>query len=130
MSEINLSHLSATQGFNISGPMASALAGYSLCGAGDVNGDGLSDLIIGAYGVNYDNVDSFAGEAYVIYGSEVPIGNVNLANLDSSIGFTMFVTVDDMCTGISVSGAGDINGDGFGDVIVGAYTAFDNEGVA
>ena len=63
---IDLTNLTATQGFIIQGDAAGDRAGRSVSSAGDVNGDGFDDLIVGApYG---DNGGSDAGEAYVVYG--------------------------------------------------------------
>jgi VCBS repeat-containing protein len=89
--------------------------GYSVSSAGDVNGDGYDDIIVGAKGDN-----SVAGAAYVIYGNAAGAG-VSLAGgtIAPSLGFKIAgATASQM--GYSVSGAGDINGDGFADVIVGA----------
>lgn len=99
--------------------------GHSVAAAGDVNGDGFDDVIIGAnrYGANSE------GAAFVFHGSENGvIGNtLQLANAT--------ITSDQVTAslGFSVAAAGDVNGDGFGDVIVGA-SLYDNgetdEGVA
>ena len=80
--------------------------GNSVSGAGDVNGDGFADLIVGAF--LDDNNDSASGSARVYSGID---GNV-LYTFDGDDADDLF--------GVSVSGAGDINGDGFADLIVGA----------
>jgi hypothetical protein len=84
--------------------------GFSVAGAGDVNSDGYSDVIVGAY-LN-DGVASNAGRAYIYYGGIV-------MNSDRDITFNGQAVNDQF--GYSVSSAGDVNGDGFSDVIVGAY---------
>ena len=88
--------------------------GSSVSGAGDVNGDGFADLIVGAPNVNRNN--TFAGSARVFSG------------VDGSILYTFDGDSIDASFGVSVSGAGDVNGDGFDDVIVGADQD-DNNGV-
>jgi hypothetical protein len=81
--------------------------GYSVSGAGDVNGDGYADVIVGAYWNDPDNKRN-AGSAYVYSGKD---GSV-LRTFHGDSEFDNF--------GWSVSGAGDVNGDGYADVIVGA----------
>ena len=97
--------------------------GISVAGAGDVNGDGYSDVIVGSQ--LFDNGTTDEGAAFIYHGSAAGINNVAATIVESNQGFCQF--------GFSVSGAGDINGDGYSDVVVGAYT-FDsvetNEGAA
>ena len=81
--------------------------GYSVSGAGDTNGDGYHDVIVGAFPYG-----SSAGRAYVFLGGP---GAFNAA-ADS---FVTGSTANDWL-GISVAGAGDLNADGFADVVVGA----------
>jgi hypothetical protein len=107
-------------GRTITGNAASDYLGYSLRTAGDINGDGYEDIIIGASRKN-----SNQGAAYVIYGGPT----VSLSNLDlSSIaldplttGFVIRGNAANDYFGQSVSTAGDINNDGYDDIIVGAY---------
>ena len=116
MPAINLASL-GSKGFIIQGDEAGDSAGYSLSAAGDVNGDGFDDLIIGA--PLGDDGGSDAGEAYVIFGKTGGFGPVDL----SSLGTAGFVIQGDQAgdrAGFSVDSAGDVNGDGFGDLIVGA----------
>lgn len=88
------------------GPSAGSFFGYSLSNAGDVNGDGYQDIIVGAYAVN-----STTGIVYIYYG-----GNV----LNNTADVTLYGAASNSYFGESVSGAGDVNGDGYSDVIVGA----------
>jgi len=78
--------------------------GVSVSGAGDVNGDGYFDVIIGAHGYN-----SNTGRAYLYYGGVVM----------NNIADVILTDTTNIYMGISVSGAGDVNGDGYSDVIVG-----------
>ncbi|MBT3221565.1 MAG: hypothetical protein HN348_20990, partial [Proteobacteria bacterium] len=94
--------------------------GSAVSGAGDVNGDGFDDLLIGA--PSDDTVDSASGAAYVVFGSAKGIASLNLANADAKLtGKGWFDWA-----GEAVSGAGDVNGDGFDDFIVGAGDANHN----
>ena len=100
---------------------AEAYYGYSVATAGDVNGDGYSDVIVGAY--EYDNDQTDEGRAYIYNGS--PSG------LSTSPDYTAESDQDSTRFGVSVAGAGDVNGDGYSDVIIGADlydNSYTNEG--
>ena len=97
---------------------AGAHFGYAAATAGDVNGDGFADVIVGA--PDWDGPGGTnAGKAFVFQGNPnglnlVPNWTVELATVSGFLGAT-------------VASAGDVNGDGFGDVLVGA--PFDDDGV-
>ncbi len=95
----------------VTGGQAGAKLGYSLAKAGDVNGDGFGDVIVGA--PNYDNPQVDEGAAFVYHGSAMGL----------STDATWFHDCDHAGAlyGSAVSTAGDFNGDGFSDVIVGSY---------
>ncbi len=90
---------------------ANALFGYCVSTAGDVNGDGYSDVIVGA--VNYDNGQTDEGRAFVYNGSASGLSPAPDWTAESNMAGAAF--------GNSVSTAGDVNGDGYSDVVVGAY---------
>ena len=92
-----------------------AYFGVSVGTAGDVNGDGFSDVIVGAYG--YDNEQTDEGRAFVYHGSAT--------GLASAAAWTAESDQADAFFGISVGTAGDVNGDGFSDAVIGAYL-YDN----
>ena len=96
--------------------------GFSVA-SGDVNGDGLDDVIIGAIYADPAGGED-AGEVYVIYGSAGLAGTqVDLNSAPGSNGETRILGDDaDDRAGVSVA-SGDVNGDGFNDVIIGAYSA-------
>ncbi|MDB5339009.1 MAG: hypothetical protein JWN70_4628 [Planctomycetaceae bacterium] len=95
-------------------------AGGSVSSAGDFNGDGFADLLIGAAGGDgQGNPTTNSGESYVIFGAAALPTTLNLANLGSA-GVTIFDALGDEFSGDSVSSAGDVNGDGFDDLLIGA----------
>jgi hypothetical protein len=115
--------LTAVQGTIIYGADNVDQSGYSVSSAGDVNGDGFDDLIIGAMGADgAENAKSYSGDSYLIFGAASLPPTINLANLGSA-GITIFGADAGDRSGFSVSNAGDINGDGFDDLVVGAYRA-------
>lgn len=116
---INLSSLDGANGFVLNGITAGNNSGLSVCDAGDVNGDGIDDLIIGANGAA-----SSAGESYVVYGSSTGFPAVlELSTLDGMNGFVLNGIGAGDNSGCSVSGAGDVNDDGLADVVIGANSA-------
>src|SRR4051812_48195205 len=111
----NLTALNGNNGFTIPGLAANNYLGYHVSAAGDVNGDGKDDLIVGAYGVN-----SKAGAVYVIFGQTNGFpAFFNVTTLNGSNGFTIPGLASNDCLGASVGAAGDVNGDGKADLLVG-----------
>jgi len=86
--------------------------GSSVATAGDVNADGYSDVIVGAY--LYTNGNNNEGRAWLYLGSA--------SGLATSPAWTVEANQDDAKLGISVATAGDVNGDGYSDVIIGAWS--------
>jgi hypothetical protein len=103
----------------LEGDQAGAWFGFSVSGAGDVNGDGYADLIVGAS--DYSAGQSYEGAAFIYLGSASGIADGDPVTADAQLESNQA----DAYLGWSVSGAGDVNGDGYADVIVGsaAYTA-------
>ncbi len=120
---INLSTIaSGTGGFAIIGESAGDWSGYSVSNAGDVNGDGLDDLIVGAHGVDLSG-KSNAGKSYVIFGKKDSTA-INLSVISNGTGgFVIIGENEGDNSGYSVSSAGDVNGDGLDDLIIGADKA-------
>ena len=118
----DLSTLNGANGFKITEVTAGDETGRTVRSAGDVNGDGIGDLLVTAYGAN-----GFTGAAYVIFGKTSAFAaNFDPSTLNGSNGFKISgVTAGDEA-GRSLSSAGDVNGDGFDDVIVGASHAGHN----
>ena len=122
----NLSTLNGSNGFAINGIAADDYSGYSVSSAGDVNGDGFDDLIIGTPFADPNGI-SYAGQSYVVFGSNSGFGaGLSLSTLDGSNGFAINGIAEGDSSGSSVSSAGDVNGDGFDDLIIGAICADPN----
>ncbi|MHC5673481.1 integrin alpha, partial [Nostoc sp.] len=117
-SVFNLSNLNGTNGFVINGINAYEFSGSSVSSAGDINGDGIADLIIGA--PNASPNGDFSGQSYVVFGNKSGFGaQVNLSTLNGTNGFVINGIKANDHSGFSVSSAGDINGDGIDDLIIG-----------
>ncbi len=96
------------------GEVAGDFAGISVSGAGDVNADGWPDLVIGASGTD-NGLASDAGSAYIVLGGAAPAS----LNLSTQIEYSGENAYD--AAGRGVAGAGDVNGDGYGDVLVSGW---------
>jgi hypothetical protein len=107
--------INTTAAVTLESNQPNAELGYFVSGAGDVNGDGYSDVIVGA--IRYDNGQTDEGAAFVYHGSVSGISSTFFTIVESNQASALL--------GTSVSSAGDVNGDGYSDVIVGAYR-FDN----
>ena len=115
----SVSGLTGANGFRVDGVAAGDAAGYSVQSAGDVNGDGYDDIIVGAPFADAHGVDS--GAAYVIFGQAGGFAaDVNLTMLNGTNGFKLSGIAAGDHAGGAVAGAGDFNGDGYADVLIGA----------
>ena len=135
--EFNLSSLlpanggDGSAGFVLNGIDDYDFSGSSVSSAGDINGDGIDDVVIGAHG--FDASFNFSAGSYLVFGRATPFpAEFNLSSLlpanggDGSQGVVLNAAFPNDFTGISVSAAGDINGDGIDDLIIGAPAADPN----
>ncbi|MEL7035670.1 MAG: Ig-like domain-containing protein [Cyanobacteria bacterium J06592_8] len=119
-STINLSDINGSNGFVINGIDSNDRSGGFVSSAGDFNGDGFDDIIIGAISAGL----YYTGESYVVFGNSTGLGSsFELSSLDGSNGFVINGVNDFDQIGSPVNSVGDINGDGFDDVIIGKTTA-------
>lgn len=132
LATLDVSALNGVNGFTING------AGFAVSGAGDFNGDGIDDVLIGgAFTSPLTNRD-IDSASYIVYGSRDGLpASIELANLDGTDGFPINSLVSsnvgwlaDGTLGFSVSAAGDVNGDGLDDVILGSPNSERNAGYA
>jgi len=101
--------------------------GVSVSPAGDVNGDGVDDIIIGSPYADPPALVAYSngGIAYVFFGRDVaqtgiPFVNFNLGNMNPTVGFRILGAAQNDNLGVSVAGVGDTNSDGVDDIAVGA----------
>jgi hypothetical protein len=121
-SVLKLSTVDGSNGFRISGAAESDASGIAVSSGGDINGDGIDDFIIGASGADPNGASS--GAAYVIFGKQGGFGSkIDLSELDGANGFRLAGEAASDRAGSAVSSAGDVNSDGYSDIVIGASRA-------
>jgi hypothetical protein len=130
---LNLGNLAGNDGFAIEGIKDGDKAGISVSEAGDINGDGIGDVVVGARFADPNGISS--GQSYVVFGKNGPFSpSLQLSSLDGTNGFRINGSGFGDWSGAAVSSAGDVNGDGVDDLIIGApfadvdNSAFDDKG--
>ena len=115
--DLNVANLDGTNGFAISGISADDNSGFSVSSAGDINNDGINDILVGAPNAIF----GFGpGEVYVIFGHAGSFSAIfNLSSINGTNGFIISGVQESDNVGFSVSAAGDVNNDGIDDILIG-----------
>lgn len=123
----DIDQMTTANGFIIDGADDYSYTGKSIDNAGDVNGDGIDDIIIGAWG-NDGAGPNEAGEAYIVFGGNDggEDGVLPVSSLDGTNGMVISGDRASGRVGFDVSGIGDFNGDGIDDVLIGSPGGFGN----
>ncbi|WGM38633.1 FG-GAP-like repeat-containing protein [Caulobacter sp. NIBR1757] len=124
---IGVAGLNGTNGFALVGGASFDRLGSSVTAAGDINGDGYADIVVGAYASDLNG--SSAGDTYVVFGKASGFAaSINISTLDGTNGFRIGGVAFGDSSGRELQYVGDINGDGFSDLIIGASRADPNGG--
>ncbi len=126
--EFFLGDLDGTSGLVIHGALPDEASGYSVSGVGDINDDGIDDMLVGTgnrYPCFWGTVAGHPGNTYVVFGAESlgADGPIDLASLDGTNGFVIPPIDPDDLIYTRVSDVGDINADGINDVLISAAVA-------
>jgi hypothetical protein len=117
--QFNADYFQFSDGFAIDGSGIGSKLGTSIAAAGDVNGDGFDDVIVGAPFADYPH-GSDSGTSWVIYGAAERLKRLDVDTLKPADGFAIYGSTERGREGSEVVGLGDIDGDGYADVATGA----------
>lgn len=117
--EVPKSIINGTNGFSVEGKVSQDDLGYAAKSAGDINHDGIPDIMIGAPGVDFGGLTD-VGEIYIIFGKAgLSIATFDVTTLDGTNGFVIRGVLANEKLGEMISTAGDFNNDGTDDIIIG-----------
>jgi probable HAF family extracellular repeat protein len=116
---LNVSEAPASEVLQITPDVRYGALGYAVSGAGDVNRDGLADILVNApVAPNLPATPSSMGISYVVFGSGTLAGVFVLADLDGTNGFAVHGFVDRATSGDALAGGGDVDGDSAPDIVL------------
>jgi gliding motility-associated-like protein len=117
--QVPKSILDGANGFSVEGKSSKDDLGYTTKSAGDINHDGIADLMIGAPGIDFGGLED-VGEIYVIFGgSGFSFDTFDVTTLNGTNGFVIRGVAAGEKLGSTLSSAGDFNNDGIDDIIIG-----------
>ncbi|VAW00006.1 hypothetical protein MNBD_ALPHA06-2308, partial [hydrothermal vent metagenome] len=116
---IALAEQTLASGFIFRGTQSGDNVGSSVSPAGDVNGDGISDILIGAGGAS-QFVNGFQGRVYLVYGASSGLpAMMDQNDINGNNGLSFLASTNGDTVGTDISGGVDLNKDGFSDIIMG-----------
>jgi hypothetical protein len=121
---LSLQDFGGHDGLHISGVTDESWLGLPVAGVGDFNGDGIDDFLVAAE--HAPGGGTQRGSTYLIYGRTSFPKDFDLASLDGSTGMRIDGEVNNITVEWSAAGAGDVNGDGYDDVVMGAPQSLSN----
>jgi hypothetical protein len=118
--DVSLDAMSSSRGFAMLGQADNDKTGRSVANIGDFNGDGYEDLALGT-SIAYNGTVPMAGQVYIIYGNNTAFSDIYLSDdMPSARGVLLAGPEQGWKFGTSIASAGDVNSDGFADLLVGA----------
>ena len=128
--QVSKSILDGANGFKIDGKASQDDLGFKTKSAGDINGDGIPDIMIGAPGADFGGTLN-VGEIYVIFGgSGFSFDSFDVSTLNGTNGFVIRGVIAEERLGAMISSVGDFNQDGIDDIIVGDNFNIGGKGTA